>query len=72
MRWIEKNLRPLPTLSHILVRRDKQKFAKIGGVPNILIDDWSKNIKEWEAAGGIAIKHKSAAETIAALKKLGY
>jgi hypothetical protein len=72
MRWIEKNLRPLPTLSHILVRRDKQKFAKIGGVPNILIDDWSKNIKEWEAAGGIGIKHKSAAETIAALKKLGY
>jgi hypothetical protein len=59
-------------LSHILVRRDKQKFAKIGGVPNILIDDWSKNIKEWEAAGGIAIKHKNAAETIAALKKLGY
>jgi 5'(3')-deoxyribonucleotidase len=72
MRWIEKNLRPLPTLSHILVRRDKQKFAKVGGVPNILIDDWSKNIKEWEAAGGIGIKHKSAAETIAALKKLGY
>lgn len=72
MRWIEKHLRPLPKLNHILVRRDKQKFATKDGVPNILIDDWSKNIDEWKAAGGIGIKHTSTAETIAALKKLGY
>jgi hypothetical protein len=55
-----------------VIRRDKQKFAKTNGVPNILIDDWGMNIDEWKAAGGIGIKHKSAAETIAALKKLGY
>jgi 5'(3')-deoxyribonucleotidase len=72
MRWIEKNLRPLPKLSHILLRRHKAKHAVKNGVPNILIDDWSKNINEWEAAGGIGIKHRSAAETIAALKKLGF
>ena len=72
MRWIEKNLRPLPKLSHILLRRHKAKYAVKNGVPNILIDDWSKNIKEWEAAGGIGIKHRSTAETIAALKKLGF
>jgi 5'(3')-deoxyribonucleotidase len=72
MKWIEKNLRPLPQLNHIVIRRDKQKFAKTNGVPNILIDDWGMNIDEWKAAGGIGIKHKSAAETIAALKKLGY
>ena len=72
MRWIEKNLRPLPKLNHILIRRHKQKFAVTNGVPNILIDDWSKNIDEWKAAGGIGIKHRNTAETIAALKKLGY
>jgi hypothetical protein len=59
-------------MNHIVIRRDKEKFAVANGVPNILIDDWGRNIKEWQARGGIGIKHKSAAETIAALKKLGY
>jgi len=72
LHWIDKNLRPLPKLNHILMRRDKKKFAVTNGKPNILIDDWSKNTDEWKAAGGIAIKHTSTAETIAALKKLGF
>lgn len=72
LHWIDKHLRPLPKLNHILLRRDKQKYAKTNGVANILIDDWSKNIDEWKAAGGIGIKHTSTAETIAALKKLGF
>jgi 5'(3')-deoxyribonucleotidase len=72
MKWIQKNLRPLPSKSHVLLRDQKKDYAVTKGIPNILIDDWGKNIKEWEARGGIGIKHKSAAETIAALKKLGY
>lgn len=72
LHWIEKNLRPLPKLSHILMRRDKAKYAKTNGVANILIDDWSKNIDEWKAAGGIGIKHTSTANTITELKKLGF
>ena len=55
-----------------MLRAEKQKYAKKNGVPNILIDDWKKNIVEWEAAGGIGILHKSASATIAQLKKLGY
>lgn len=37
----------------------------------ILIDDWHKNIKRWMDAGGIAVHHKSAAETIEHLRRLG-
>ena len=28
------------------------------GTPNILIDDFGKNIAKWEAAGGVGFKHK--------------
>ena len=49
---------------------DKWRHCKHAG--DILIDDRHSNCEEWEARGGIGIKHKSAAETIAALKKLGY
>ena len=38
---------------------------------SILIDDYQKNIEEWESAGGIGIKHISAPNTIKQLKQLG-
>ena len=41
------------------------------GVPNILIDDHIKNIREWEARGGIGVRHISPQKTISQLKKLG-
>lgn len=72
IKWIQKNLLPLPSKSHILLRHQKKDYATTNGIPNILIDDWRKNITEWKAHGGIGIFHKSAAETINALKKLGY
>lgn len=73
LHWIHHNLKPSPNRKHIVLRNEKQLHAlKPDGTPNILIDDWIKNIKEWEAKGGIAIHHKSAAETIAKLKKLGF
>ena len=71
IKWIENNLRPKPHFSNIVLRTQKKDYAKTDGVPNILIDDWSKNIKEWQSAGGIAIQHKSANQTILELKKLG-
>ena len=47
----------------------KAQFAK----PNhILIDDRKKSTVPWEEAGGIAILHTSADETIEELKKLGF
>lgn len=51
--------------ANVVDRKRKPEFA-IGenGQPNILIDDYEKNIREWEAAGGIAIHHTSAENTI--------
>ena len=69
--WIKKNLNPLPNKVHLVLRSEKKLYAKTGGTANILIDDWGKNIAEWEAAGGIGIKHTSVATTLARLKELG-
>jgi len=56
------------------MRADKQRFAKDGrtGAPNVLLDDRSMNIDEWEASGGIGIHHTSVNGTITKLKKLGF
>jgi hypothetical protein len=54
------------------MRADKQKYATTNGKPNILIDDYIKNIKEWENAGGIGIHHLSPTQTIAQLKRYGF
>lgn len=74
--WIGRNLPEVSKDRIILVeRKDKKKFAmNAGRRPNLLIDDNSKNIREWEAAGGMGILHKSSTvdKTIARLKKIGY
>lgn len=67
--WLRKNLRmtDAPRI-HLVRRRDKQKYAK----GNLLIDDLPKNIAEWKTAGGTGILHRSAGQTMAQLKRLGY
>lgn len=70
--WIKANMSPIPQNIHITLRADKKKYAKLNGIPNILIDDWEPNIAEWNAAGGIGILHKNTEDTIQRLKKLGY
>ena len=73
--WLNKNVGKLPRNRINLVKRqDKQRFAKDGRTkqPNVLVDDHSKNIGEWEAKGGIGIHHTSVNGTIAKLKKLGF
>ena len=57
---------------NLVLREDKQKYATIDGVQNILIDDYLKNIKQWEAKGGIGIHHINARTSINSLKKLGF
>ena len=69
--WLKKNAKP--TGDVLLVQRaDKKKYATSNGKPNILIDDYIKNIKEWEAAGGIGIHHTSPSNSISQLKKYGF
>ena len=69
--WVRKHLGRVEEIN-LVPREDKQKFATIGGKPNLLIDDYEKNCKEWEAAGGIAIRHINSMNTISQLRKLGY
>lgn len=71
--WVKKHLNNLPDERfHAVQRAEKQDYAKTDGKPNILIDDYIKNIKEFEAAGGIGIHHIDAETTISKLKKLGF
>mgnify|MGYP003647489692 CR=1 FL=1 len=56
----------------LVKRAQKQAYAKTNGEPNILIDDYIKNINEWEAKGGIGIRHTDVGKTINKLKSLGF
>ena len=70
--WLSRNAKGTGDI-HLVKREDKQKYAiASSGQPNILIDDHPKNIKEWQAKGGVGILHRSAKETIAKLKKMGF
>jgi len=66
-KWCQKNLKIDPSKVHIVQRREKKDFAK---KDVILIDDHSKNIREWEAAGGTGVVHKNVNSTIKELKGL--
>lgn len=71
--WIKQHLGSVPNRRiNIVWRADKIKFAHVNGQQNILIDDYKKNIKEFEDAGGIGILHKNTKKTISELKKLGF
>ena len=73
--WLKKNVESLPNSRvNLVMRSEKQKFARDGRTqaPNILVDDHPKNIREWEAKGGIGIHHTDVNKTIAKLKELGF
>ncbi len=71
--WYRRHIPSLPgSRIHVVYRKDKQLYAVNGNTRNILIDDHPKNIREFEAAGGIGIHHISAKVTILRLKSLGY
>jgi hypothetical protein len=63
--WVK---RELPGVTLILrSAKNKKEFT----APNhILIDDRIDNINDWKNAGGIAIHHKNASDTIKKLKEL--
>ena len=50
----------------------EKSYATTNGKPNILIDDYIKNIREWQAAGGTGIHHTDVRKTISELKRLGF
>ncbi len=66
--WVTKHLgADIPVIC--CYSADKKHLCK----PNdILIDDFDRNIQEWETAGGITIHHVSVADTLRQLKEMGY
>tara|TARA_B100001059_G_C17714927_1_gene517459 strand:+ start:72 stop:584 length:513 start_codon:yes stop_codon:yes gene_type:complete len=69
--WLSRFAKPTGKI-HLVLRADKQKYAMTDGKPNILIDDYKKNIIEWETKGGIGIHHLSPTKTISQLKRYGF
>lgn len=73
MEWIKKNLGISSSKVILVARADKRKYAvSKKGQPNILIDDHTKNGKEWRIEGGVSVVHRSASDTISKLKKMGF
>lgn len=69
-KWCWKHFGICPARVNVVLRKEKALFAKdSNGRPNILIDDYEKNIKEFNDAGGIGILHRNANSTIAKLQK---
>ena len=70
--WVKKHLGSVEKI-FLVPREDKQNFAtNEDGSPNLLIDDYEKNIKEWVARGGVGVRHINSMNTISQLRKLGY
>lgn len=70
--WVRKHLNFFKP-EQVIIDHNKSKYAtKQDGTPNLLIDDFGKNVKGWQSAGGIAIKHHTTttANTIQAIKKV--
>ena len=73
MKWLKKNTKFKRGNVHLVLRSQKKSYAKTKEEkPNVLIDDYDKNIREWEAAGGIGIHHTDVGKTISELKGLGF
>jgi uncharacterized protein YbaR (Trm112 family) len=72
MKWLAKNTKIKRSNTNLVKRADKQKYAMTDGKPNVLIDDYLKNIPQWEAKGGIGVQHTEVGKTLAELKRLGF
>lgn len=68
--WVRNNITQQPKVN-FAYSPDKQKFAHENA---ILIDDKKSNLREWEAAGGIAIRcvYGNIAPVLEKLRELGY
>ena len=55
--WVKKHLSKFAPNEVFLTHNKAAHALQTDGTPNILIDDFGKNIKAWEEAGGIGIKH---------------
>jgi 5'(3')-deoxyribonucleotidase len=65
--WLSKHITVQP--DGIIFEHEKYKYAVSNGIPNILIDDFRKNITAWNNAGGIGIKYQADENSLEDLAK---
>jgi 5'(3')-deoxyribonucleotidase len=65
--WLNKHITVQP--DGIIFEHEKYKYAVSNGIPNILIDDFRKNITAWNNAGGIGIKYQADENSLEELAK---
>jgi hypothetical protein len=70
--WCKRNLHIPERFIHVGTREQKKSFATTGDTPNLLIDDYISNVKEWDRAGGVAIHHRDVSDTVSRLSKMGF
>ena len=71
-RWVKQNLGSVWVKRALCVRRrEKMHYATAKGKPNILIDDYIRNILEWRGNGGIGIQFTTASKALKELKEVG-
>ena len=71
-KWVQKNTKISKSQVILVKREQKQSYATDNGVHSVLIDDYIKNIKEWENKGGIGVHHTDVSKTLNELKSLGF
>ncbi len=72
LKWLSRNTNFKRSRIYLVQRADKKNYATTSDKPNVLIDDYMKNIKEWETNGGIGIHHTSVSKTLGELNRLGF
>ena len=72
IKWVLKNTRIPKSRILVVKRAEKQRSATHNGEFSVLIDDYIKNIKEWENKGGVGIHHTDVSRTLKELSNLGY
>ncbi len=63
LEWAARHFPGIPMIT--CKSRGKNQYASSG---DILIDDWPQYMEEWQSVGGIFILHRSATESLAALR----
>ncbi|MGN1147762.1 MAG: hypothetical protein ACI4TB_05025 [Lachnospiraceae bacterium] len=66
--WVRRVLSP-EIVVNIVYREEKKNYCL--GPEYVLIDDFQKNIKEWEALGGTGIWHQDVESSLEKLQELG-
>jgi hypothetical protein len=66
-RWAEKHFPGVPVITTLAALKHEHRHPG-----DVLVDDRDKHRHLWEANGGIFVHHKSAKDSIARLRELGY